>query len=231
MAKKNGEEIIAKKEDRRERLSSRERKLHPDTTKSIWGIVFVGLGVIFTLAGIGKAGPAGAWTYSALHALLGVGYFIFPLTLFFAGAVFFKTERDRFVGTTLFGALFVILSVLGLIDIAAAGRGGWLGRALGSLQAPFGIVGAAVLNGVVLIVAVLVTANTPLRIPRRKPKESPAGEVIPVIANGKEIKEEKNEGERKEKNDAVVVAESKGKERTSTPAFVPRVKSSAQGYV
>lgn len=236
MAKKNGRGEFAKKEERKEKSSERERRLHPDTTKSIWGIVFVGLGIIFALAGLGKAGPAGEWVYAVLHTLLGVGYFIFPLTLFFAGAVFFVSERDRFVGVTLVGALFVILSVLGLIDIAAEGRGGWLGRALGSLQGPFGPIGASVINGIVLMISVLVTANMPLKLPKRKERLANVEEdVIPMIANGEEIKETKpetkEEKKQEKKGDDVVVAEPRGKEKTDAPAFVPRTKGSAAGYV
>lgn len=235
MAKKKGREEFAKNEEQRNRSASRQERLHPDTTKSIWGIAFVGLGIIFALAGLGKAGLAGAWIYEILHTLLGVGYFIFPVTLFFAGAVFFVATRDRFVGITLVGALFVMLSVLGLIDIAAVGKGGWLGRALGSLQSPFGVIAAAVINGVVLIIAILVTANMPLRIPTRTPRKetSPEG-MMPVISNGEELIEAKSEEKNLEKkeggSDNVVIAESRQKEKTEVPAFAPRTKGSAAGY-
>jgi S-DNA-T family DNA segregation ATPase FtsK/SpoIIIE len=144
--------------------------LHPDAKKSIWAIVFLVCAVIFTLAGFASAGPVGGWLYKILHGLLGVGYFILPITFLLVSGVFFMEERKKFMGTTLMGAALLILSVLGLIDIFmstpdAAHRAGWLGVILGSLKLPFGRVAAAIIDMAVLAIAIIMTANVPLRMP------------------------------------------------------------------
>lgn len=143
-------------------------RLHPETKKSILGLVFLALAVIFALAGFGMAGPAGGALYRGLHALLGIGYFILPLALLFASITFFMTERRRAAGMTLAGAGLIVLSVLGLIHIFRHGDGGWLGYVLGFLKGPFGTVAATVVNIVILAIAILMTANVPLRLPRRE---------------------------------------------------------------
>lgn len=216
-----------KKNGKDAKRANHEHRLHPETKKSILAVVFLGLAILFSLAGLEKAGPAGAWLYRLLHALLGIGYFILPLTLLFIAGSFFFTERKRFVGVTLGGAALLVLSVLGLIHIYMPGKSGWLGYVLGSLKIPFGDAAAAVLNGAALVAAILMTANVPLRWPaRRKPAAEPEDEEkdIPMLvtgageekaANGKgqmaKGKEAAEKIEEQEGPEEVVIAESKEK--------------------
>jgi S-DNA-T family DNA segregation ATPase FtsK/SpoIIIE len=118
--------------------------------------------VIFVLAQFGKAGPAGAALYKGLEALLGAGYVVLPATLLFAAGVLVFSEGQRLLATTTLGGTLVLLSILGLIEIALPGKGGWVGLAFGSLRAPFGNLAAGILNSVFLIVGFLVAANIPL---------------------------------------------------------------------
>ncbi|MDP2598756.1 MAG: DNA translocase FtsK [Candidatus Liptonbacteria bacterium] len=159
------------------RKQARADKLHPDTKKSIWAIVFVGAAIILSLAAFAKAGPLGDLAYQGLKALFGAGYFILPLSLLFgAGALLFG-EKERFVGITLLGVGLIVLSTLGLIELADAGEGGWLGFVLGSLKFPFGETAAIVINSFVLLIAVLIAANLPIKI--RWPKKDKA--AVPTI--------------------------------------------------
>ena len=114
-----------------------DHRLHPDTKKSIWGVSFLCVAVILTLAEFAKAGPAGNAIYNGLDTLFGWGYFILPATLVFAAIVFLVSGRKKIVGTTLVGAALLILSFLGLIEIFSPTKGGWLGLALGSLRVSF----------------------------------------------------------------------------------------------
>lgn len=150
--------------------------LHPDTKKSIWAAGLVTLAIIFILAAVGKAGPAGTWIHTLFATLLGVGYFVLPVTLFLAAGSLLASGRTRVVGVTLVGAFFVILSSLGLIHIVSPGKAGWGGALLGSLHAPFGNIAAMVINGFVLVAGILATANVPLKIkfPERNPKKDNA---------------------------------------------------------
>ncbi len=159
------------------RTAGGQERLHPDTKKSIWALSFTAAAVILSLSGFGEAGPAGTLIYRGLDALLGWGYFILPATLLFAAAVFFLSAQKRLVGTTLAGSGLLILSFLGLIDIFSPAHGGLLGLVLGSLRYPFGEIAAAIMNAFVLAIAVLVTANVPLRFRfmKRRAETAPYG--------------------------------------------------------
>src|SRR5258708_4989030 len=139
-------------------------RLHPDTKKSIWAISFICMAVVLVLAGFGQAGPAGDLIYKALDALFGWGYFILPATLIFAALVFFFSEGRKVVGTTMLGAGLLIISFLGLIEIFSPTKGGWLGLILGSLRHPFGDIAAAIIDGFIFVISILITANVPLKL-------------------------------------------------------------------
>ena len=147
-----------------EKADFSEHRLHPDTKKSIWALSFIGVAVVLTLAWFGGAGPAGNAIFKSLSALFGWGYFILPVTLVFAAIVFFFTGRKKIVGVTLIGAALLILSFLGLIDIFSPTKGGLLGLVLGSLRYPFGRTAAGIIDGFILVISVLVTANVPLKV-------------------------------------------------------------------
>jgi S-DNA-T family DNA segregation ATPase FtsK/SpoIIIE len=163
-----------------------DRRLHPDTKKSVWALSFLGAAAILTLAGFSKAGPAGDAIYAGLDALFGWGYFILPLTLVFAAGVFLLSERRKIVGTTITGGVLLIFSVLGLIELIEPGKGGWLGLILGSLHVPFGTMAAIVIDALLLIIAILVTANVPLKIRRHQNDEEEENkeEEEPIVVTG-----------------------------------------------
>ncbi len=144
--------------------NGREHKLHPETKSSLWAVVLAGLGIIFFLAGFQKAGPGGEFLYGIFKTLLGLGYFAFPTTLMVVAGIFLISQQKRFMGITLLGAFLFILSVLGMIDIAEAGSGGWLGVILGSIKIPFGGLAASVIDSIAMVAAVLITLNVPLKI-------------------------------------------------------------------
>ncbi len=153
-------------------------RLHPETRKSIWAIIFICAAAILVLAGFNSAGPAGQAIFNGLDALLGWGYFILPATLLFAAAVFLFSRERQFMSATMLGAGLLVLSFLGLIEIFAPTHGGWLGLVFGSLRTPFGEIAAAVINTFLFAIAVLIMANVPLklRLPQRQAADERAEE-------------------------------------------------------
>lgn len=192
MAKNNGSKNGRGGNEKKEK----EHRLHPETKRSVWAVAFAGLSILFFLAGFHKAGLGGEFLFGAFQTLLGLGYFAFPVMLLVIAGVFLVSARKRFMGITLLGALLLLLSVLGLIDIAKAGDGGWLGLILGSLKIPFGGLAASVVNSVVFVTAVLITLNIPIKIkwPAKK-EETPLTEneesKIAAVEN-KQKEEEKS---------------------------------------
>src|SRR6185436_9449364 len=98
---RSSKKIIIEKSSPRADSTPKEPRLHPDTQKSIWAVVFLGLSAIFALAGFDQAGPAGSALHRGLGALLGIGYAILPLTLLFIAAVFFASRTRKVMGITL----------------------------------------------------------------------------------------------------------------------------------
>ncbi|MGC9598832.1 MAG: DNA translocase FtsK [Minisyncoccia bacterium] len=194
MAKQNGNGERKRNGDVRGGGNARENfsdhRLHPDTKKSIWGVGFLCIAVILTLAGFGAAGPAGGATYQSLGALFGWGYFVLPVTLVFAAVVLLASGRKRIVGTTLVGAGLLILSFLGLIEIFSPAKGGWLGLVLGSLRYPFGKTAAAIIDGFIFIISILVTANVPIKV--KWPGKAP---LVVTGTNGEKGKDRDEEEE------------------------------------
>lgn len=153
-------------------------RLHADTKRSILGIVFLGLALIFILAWLGVAGPVGASMYGVLLQLFGYGYFILPATMLLVAGIFLMSHTQKYPALTFVGAGLVMLASLGLADIVRDGKGGWLGVIFGSFKLPFGQVGGFIINVVILAVAVLVATNVPLRIrlPRKEEGRIAEGE-------------------------------------------------------
>lgn len=191
-------------------------RLHPDTKKSIWGVVLTGVGIFFILVYFGKAGPFGENLYLILDKLIGWGYLVLPIGLFLAAGVFFTSTRRRIFGSTIFGTVLFFISTLGLIDIFAPGEGGQFGMILGVLKYPLGEAAAALVNIIILIVALLIVLNLPIRISYPK-KEEVAAEQEPIITgqileerDREKTKKEKDKEKDKEKKELVVLAEDLG---------------------
>jgi S-DNA-T family DNA segregation ATPase FtsK/SpoIIIE len=184
------------------------RRLHPETKKSIWAIVFLGLAVIFILASFSKAGPAGEVVYQAFQTLFGLGYFILPTTLLLAAAVLLLSERQKIVSITLLGSAFITLSVLALIELASPGNGGWLGLIFALLKSPFGQTVAIIVNVLILTIGVLMAINVPIKL--RRPKKE-GGPTITVAETQKQDAE-KRTGEQPKSEEEIGAAETEERE-------------------
>ncbi len=178
-------------------------RLHPDTKKSIWAVSFICAAIILVLAGVSAAGPFGQFVFKILDTLLGWGYFILPTTLTFAAIVFLFSERKKIVGVTLFGAMLLILSVLGLIELFSPTKGGWLGLILGSLRIPFGQIAAVIINIFLFIIAVLITSNIPIKTDwfknTNEDEEDDEEDDDPVITGAEQKATEKTNGKKDKK--------------------------------
>jgi S-DNA-T family DNA segregation ATPase FtsK/SpoIIIE len=168
----------ANRNNERPREREEKERLNPETKRSIWAVAFVGIALVLVLAHLHRAGPVGEWIFGVLLTLFGWGYAVLPASLFIVAGVFLFSKRQQLVGIALLGAALAILSVLGLIELLAEGRGGVLGLAFGSLRIPFGTSAAIVLTLGALVASVLITLNVPLklRLPqfRKEEKEQEA---------------------------------------------------------
>ncbi len=139
-------------------------RLHPDTKKSVWGIIFFGAAIILFLAGLGKAGPFGDFIHRLLEKFFGWGYYLWPLIFFVLAAVFLASERKKIYLVSFLGAVLFVAAGLGLIDIVFPDKGGLVGSLIGYLEVPFGQIASTVVIVVALAASFLITLNLPIKI-------------------------------------------------------------------
>src|SRR3989344_179063 len=165
--------------------------LHPDSQKTVFALLGIGLAVILLLSSFEKAGPAGNFLYKIFGELFGWGYYLLPFTLLTVAGVLLVTERQRVMGVIIVGAFVLILSGLGLIDIIAPKSGGLVGSLIGTMQIPFGYTASLVLTSTFLIAAVVTTLNTSIKL--KNPFVRGLGSILKSPgAKGLTVQEEKN---------------------------------------
>ncbi|MDO8565450.1 MAG: DNA translocase FtsK 4TM domain-containing protein [bacterium] len=139
------------------KLTSRE------TLNTILGILSLVLSIFLLLGAFSLAGRVGTITFELLSRLFGWGYYLMPV-VFLILAISFIHEREKNVAIPQFiGATLLFLSSLGLVNLVSERGGiigGFLSRPLVSL---FDIYLSAVLLVALMVIAVLVTFDIPIR--------------------------------------------------------------------
>lgn len=207
----------SKKNTRKERSSEPQKRkksiresIHPDTVRMISIVFFLGISVLFFLAGIGQAGPWGDSTYRGLSKLFGWGYFLFPV-IFFILAFSLAPKKERETGQavwiTVAASVLLLLSGLGFIDIVTSGHGGAIGEIIGSITSPFGVPAALVIMIATIIISFLAAMNRPLNLNfsflkrekgtrEEENKEKPSLVTIPEFPIDSKKREEKHKEEK-----------------------------------
>ncbi len=180
----------SKKNKERNKEENRQRwhdGLKQETKHSILAIIFLGLGVFFTLSAFRKAGVAGDSLYGAFELIFGSMFFLVPLFFLLASLVFLFSLRSRVVLATIIGGAIFLLASLGLSDIIFGEKtGGYSGFFISyPFLKFFDFWASLVLLGVALFIGLLIMFNIPLR---RKRDE----DAVKTIQAGEEIEEEKD---------------------------------------
>jgi len=198
MAKK--EEKESKKIDRK---SKKKVPLKDETRESIWGVIFLVLGLIILLSMFEMAGVVGDFIYSNLYAFLGFGYFLIPIIFVIIGISLMRKGELDIAKIHAISLVLVLLSSLGIMDFASNGSGTseviTYGGYLGSIVAwpmlrLFGMIGGILILGTILIISLLVLFNEKpnlMTFIRRiwQFLSSDLGEYFRKIFNKKEIEE------------------------------------------
>ena len=193
-----------------------ESKLHPDTKKSIWAVVFFGIAAVLVLASFKNAGPLGNFLFRIFEGLFGWGYYLLPLIFLIIAGVFLISERRRIHKTAFFGAVFFVLAGLGLIDIIFPDRAGLIGNFVGFLEIPFGYIASLVIAVVVVVVAFLITLDLPIKIKKwEKAVEAPEPLKVSEPMTAPVAAERKPEETQEKINEKII--ESPRSEKTALP--------------
>ncbi|MFA5052677.1 MAG: DNA translocase FtsK [Parcubacteria group bacterium] len=193
MARKTGTRNVPEKE-----------KIRPEVLMGIWAIIFLCLGLILLLAGFHKAGPVGEAIFKAGTTLLGIGYYLIPVTLLGAGVLLLFGRRRGVMKRTIIGSSLFVLGSLGLIDIIYPGKSGWLGVAAGAVEMPFGHPAGIVLTSSIVLIGLIFIIDIPIKIDLGKLKIRKT-ENEKLVVNGEGENEvtvtEKNNGSSKPKSE------------------------------
>ena len=161
---------MAKKTVKKKSSKTNKKRLHPEAKTSVIAVAAIGFAIILALAGFGKAGPAGDVVFNLLQKLFGWGYYLMPVILLVLGFSALFNIKRAVVGTTFIGAGFFVAAGLGIIDIIYPEQGGIVGSLLGTLETLFGYAASLVVNFTLLIAAIIITLNIPLKLKFKLPR-------------------------------------------------------------
>ncbi len=105
-----------------------QKVLKSSTIQSVWGITMFVLAIFFLFASLNRGGSAGSAIYNALSQLLGLGYYLIPLTFILLSVAFFGERNRKFYLSKSLGALLFLLSSLGIISLINLDSGGFIGK-------------------------------------------------------------------------------------------------------
>jgi len=223
MAKKNKKKKEDKKKKKYEEqeldLEGTKRPgLHPDTKKSVLGVLFIVLGIVTLLSYFDVAGVAGNYIKEGLSFLLGIGFFIVPITFFVVAFAFFKSLKTNIYLSVVFGGILFFVSFLGLIDVlsrtlsfyklSGENAAGWVGFIVSyPFYHFFGLWVSIILFFALILISIAISFNIPIKIPERKKpeiteEEEDSGEYKSHTIEGEEdddIEENEDEEESEEK--------------------------------
>ncbi|MCK9186957.1 MAG: DNA translocase FtsK [Candidatus Colwellbacteria bacterium] len=231
---------MGKKTDKK-KIPEEKVKMRPEVLMSIWAIIFLSTSAILWLASFDKAGPAGRLLFKFGNAVLGIGYYLIPVTLMGAGILFLLGKKRELMKHTTIGSTVFILGSLGLIDILYPGKSGWFGSAIGWVEVPFGYWAGIIISVSFIIIGFIFALDIPVKInPNLKLIKKPSEKII-VNGEGEESENEtasvkneitpggaENEKDKKENKDSDIsedkfssVSAKKGEKKLSFKNYVP----------
>lgn len=170
MAKKDNEssEKLETKRGKKSGKNNRKKvELTDETRESLWGVLFLVLGLLSLLSIFNLAGVAGEFIYKTSRTFFGFGCFLLPVILGIIGVSFMRKGTLDIARLHAIMGATVILSTLGIMDLAVNGidestviiYGGQLGRFVAWIMTPFGVYGGIIILGAVLIISLIVLGN------------------------------------------------------------------------
>jgi len=135
MARKEKEDDADEKDSESSSARSKAKKkrgffgsVRDETVQGVYAIIALCIGIILILAALGKAGVLGDFIYIWLSKLLGTGYILLPLASLALAISFVRSLTRELNILRLICAGVLVLSVLGMIELAFVGNGGALGE-------------------------------------------------------------------------------------------------------
>ncbi len=179
------EERPRKKKKGKERARLLDHVRH-EIKRSVIAVALFGVTIVLMLALFDKAGPAGHYLYLGLTKSFGWGYYLLPATTLILGVVFISHHELELLILPLLGGATFILATLGGLDVIFPEKAGFVGKAIGMIETPFGYQASLVILGGLMIASLIVTLDIPLRIAPREKKDDKK-KLEGAAENGKDV--------------------------------------------
>src|SRR3989344_8790242 len=128
--------------------------ISPGAARSVGGVILIAFAGFLLLSQLGVAGKVGAFVYSMLYSVLGVGYLLLPLSFILLAILLFQSFERKF-GALQIGSIGVfLLSGLGLISLVFPDKGGRLRTVFSSTL----VAGIATPATVIFLIAAAIVA-------------------------------------------------------------------------
>ena len=220
MGKRRKEKRNKAEEEILEEEQGEKLQLAPELKNSILAVLFLALALILILSFFNLSGSLGRFIFKMFDYLLGWGYFLLPVLLLTISFNFFRswTERINFNKITFTGAFLVLFSSLSILELFSSATGGLIGETGAFLKNFLGLWASLIIYSAVLISGLLLTFNTPLKIPqflfKRKEGLIINPPEVPLVA------EEKTEKEERKAKEEMETAKEEEKRKNHFPAKV-----------
>jgi len=101
----------------KKRSQSATIKINSTVAHEIWGLIYLGIGVVTILSIKNRFGIIGELWYGFLSPILGWGIYIVPAIFISTAFVFFIAKRIYFGLERTFGIIFMLFSILGILHL------------------------------------------------------------------------------------------------------------------
>ena len=178
--------LVEPKQTLGQKVSLRDETVHGSIAILL---IFV---AIFLIAGaFQKAGSVGDFLYKNLSDVMGIGYYLLPLSAIIFAISFFKNIDKQFTKIKAFGFALFIISGLGFIELVFSQEGGYagggyIGAILAKTENYLGAPMAVVLSLIILIISQIIIFDGIPKIKSSKNKEE-----LPFTENLSENEENK----------------------------------------
>ncbi|MCR4281024.1 MAG: DNA translocase FtsK [Candidatus Kaiserbacteria bacterium] len=129
MSKKNRGGKNKNKDDEK-KDTVQERRVSSEALRGVSAIFLIAVAIFLILSKFQVGGMAGGIIYTYLSMLLGIGYFLLPVSLILLAILIFQSFERHFGIVQMVSMLVFLLSGLGMINIGFPGDGGILGAAI-----------------------------------------------------------------------------------------------------
>src|SRR5579863_7028355 len=100
-----------------------ESRVSSEAWRGVGAILFLAIAGFLIIAELGGGGAVGLTLFDWLTWLLGVGYWLLPLSFALLAVQVFRSFEERFGWVQVLGLLVFLLSALGLVNLAFPSRG------------------------------------------------------------------------------------------------------------